>query len=48
MQIKITVNGKAYEPEVRAGETLLELLRRMGLKSVKFACGTGNCSAAMI
>ena len=46
--IKLTINEKPYEPDVRAGETLLELLRRLGLKSVKFACGTGNCGACTV
>lgn len=48
MRIELAVNGKAYEPDVAAGETLLELLRRLGLKSVKFACGTGNCGACTV
>lgn len=48
MQIELTINNKAYQPEVDAGETLLELLRRLGLKSVKFACGTGNCGACTV
>ena len=42
MRIELTVNGKAYESDVVVGETLLELLRRLGFKSVKFACGTGK------
>ena len=48
MRIELTINEKTYEPEVGAGETLLELLRRVGLKSVKFACGTGNCGACTV
>jgi carbon-monoxide dehydrogenase small subunit len=48
LQIRITINGKVFEPDVRAGETLLELLRRLGFKSVKFACGTGNCGACTV
>lgn len=48
MQIRLTINGKVHEPDVSAGETLLELLRRLGLKSVKFACGTGNCGACTV
>ncbi len=48
LRIELTINEKAYEPDVSAGETLLELLRRLGLKSVKFACGTGNCGACTV
>ena len=48
LRIELTINEKIYEPEVGAGETLLELLRRVGLKSVKFACGTGNCGACTV
>ncbi len=48
LQIRLTINKKPYEPDVAAGETLLELLRRLDLKSVKFACGTGNCGACTV
>jgi carbon-monoxide dehydrogenase small subunit len=48
LQISLTINGKLYEPDVSVGETLLEVLRRLGLKSVKFACGTGNCGACTV
>jgi aerobic-type carbon monoxide dehydrogenase small subunit (CoxS/CutS family) len=48
LQIELTINDKTYQPEVDAGETLLELLRRLGFKSVKFACGTGNCGACTV
>jgi carbon-monoxide dehydrogenase small subunit len=46
--IEITINDKPHELEVGAGETLLEVLRHLGLKSVKFACGTGNCGACTV
>ena len=48
MQISVSINNKVCKPEVVVGETLLELLRRLGLKSVKFACGTGNCGACTV
>jgi carbon-monoxide dehydrogenase small subunit len=48
LQIELTINGKAYSPDVAAGETLLDLLRRLGFKSVKKACGTGNCGACTV
>jgi carbon-monoxide dehydrogenase small subunit len=48
LRIELTINEKTYDPDVGAGETLLELLRRLGLKSVKFACGTGSCGACTV
>jgi carbon-monoxide dehydrogenase small subunit len=48
LQIRLSVNHETYEPDVGAGETLLELLRRLGFKSVKFSCGTGNCGACTV
>jgi carbon-monoxide dehydrogenase small subunit len=48
LQISLTINGKVYDPDVSVGETLLEVLRRLGFKSVKFACGTGNCGACTV
>jgi aerobic-type carbon monoxide dehydrogenase small subunit (CoxS/CutS family) len=48
LRIELTVNGKAYGLDVGAGETLLELLRRLGYKSVKNACGTGSCGACTV
>ena len=48
MRISIAVNGEVISAEVSAGETLLELLRRLGFKSVKQACETGNCGACTV
>ena len=48
MQIEFTLNGREYGVEVSPDETLLELLRRLGMKSVKFACGKGNCGACTV
>jgi carbon-monoxide dehydrogenase small subunit len=48
LEIEFTVNERTYREDVTAGETVLELLRRLGLKSVKFACGTGNCGACTV
>jgi carbon-monoxide dehydrogenase small subunit len=48
LQIEFTLNGGPHAMDVNAGETLLELLRRLGMKSVKFACGTGNCGACTV
>ena len=48
MKIKLTVNGETKSIEVKSSETLLELLRRLGYKSVKFGCGEGFCGACTV
>lgn len=48
MQIKITVNGDVFVLEAPAGETLVELLRRLGFKSVKDGCYTGTCGGCTV
>jgi len=46
--VNLAVNGKAHRVEVEPGETLLEALRRLGLKGVKKSCETGNCGACTV
>jgi aerobic-type carbon monoxide dehydrogenase small subunit (CoxS/CutS family) len=46
--VDLSVNGKAYRVEAVPGETLLEVLRRLGLKGVKKSCETGNCGACTV
>jgi len=48
MKIQITVNGETKSIEVKPSETLLELLRRLGYKSVKFGCGEGFCGSCTV
>ena len=48
LKIKISVNDRAFDVETSAGETLLELLRRLGFKSVKHGCDTGSCGACTV
>jgi len=48
MKITLTVNGMRCELEIAAGETLLEVLRRVGYKSVKKGCGSGDCGACAV
>ena len=48
MRIKIAVNGQAFDVDVPAGETLVELLRRLGFKSVKDGCYTGTCGGCTV
>jgi len=47
--IRFTVNGKAVEVEVGAGETALYTIReRLGLKGTKEGCGIGECGACTL
>ncbi|HDL64900.1 MAG TPA: (2Fe-2S)-binding protein [Proteobacteria bacterium] len=48
MKIQLTVNGEMKSIEVEPSETLLELLRRLGYKSVKFGCGEGFCGSCTV
>ncbi|MEA1927008.1 MAG: (2Fe-2S)-binding protein [Candidatus Auribacterota bacterium] len=48
MKIQLTVNGEKKSIEANPSETLLELLRRIGYKSVKFGCGEGFCGACTV
>jgi aerobic-type carbon monoxide dehydrogenase small subunit (CoxS/CutS family) len=46
MRLRLEVNGSAHDAEIRADETLLEVLRRdVGLGSVRETCGIGVCGA---
>ena len=46
MRVACTVNGDAVDVEIRADETLLEVLHReLGLRSVRATCGIGVCGA---
>jgi len=48
-QVRLTVNGKAYELDVQPGETLLELIREdLGLTGTKEGCGLGECGACTV
>ena len=47
--IRFTINGKAVQVEVEAGETALHTIReRLGLKGAKEGCGIGECGACTI
>ncbi|MEA3336953.1 MAG: molybdopterin cofactor-binding domain-containing protein [Chloroflexota bacterium] len=48
MHIKIDVNGENRELEVLPDDTLLTILRRAGLYSIKHGCETGECGACAI
>ncbi|MGC9530563.1 MAG: (2Fe-2S)-binding protein [Candidatus Bipolaricaulaceae bacterium] len=48
MRIYFELNGVPQYVDVGPGESLLELLRRLGAKSVKEGCGTGDCGACTV
>lgn len=48
MRIGYELNGTAVEVAIDPGETLLEVLRRTGLVSVKDGCSRGDCGACAI
>lgn len=48
MKIYFELNGVPHYPEIEPGESLLSLLRRLGMKSVKEGCGTGDCGACTV
>ncbi len=46
--ITLTINGEQRSVPVDLGESLLEVLRREGLTSVKHGCDTGDCGACAV
>ena len=48
MKIYFELNGEQKYVEIRPGEKLLDLLRRLGMKSVKEGCRTGECGACTV
>jgi aerobic-type carbon monoxide dehydrogenase small subunit (CoxS/CutS family) len=48
MRIPVHLNGLRVELVSRTDETLLEALRRAGLRSVRLTCGIGVCGACTV
>jgi aerobic-type carbon monoxide dehydrogenase small subunit (CoxS/CutS family)/CO/xanthine dehydrogenase FAD-binding subunit len=48
VKIYFELNGKPQYVEVEPGESLLSLLRRLGMKSVKEGCGSGECGSCTV
>lgn len=48
MTIEFDLNGSKVQAEVSAGESLFDLLRRLGMKSVKCGCDTSNCGLCTV
>ena len=48
MHVAFMLNGKAVTAEISPDTLLLDLVRRLGCKSVKRGCGTGNCGLCTV
>ena len=48
MKIRLTINGEDRTCEAAPDEKLLDMLRRLGFKSVKFGCGEGTCGTCTV
>ncbi len=46
--VSLMLNGRETALEVRTDETLLDVLRRQGLRSVRETCGIGMCGACTV
>jgi carbon-monoxide dehydrogenase small subunit len=44
----MTVNGRPLRADAEARTTLVEVLRRAGLRGAREACGTGDCGACTV
>jgi putative selenate reductase molybdopterin-binding subunit len=48
VEMTLKINGCKRACVVAPGEKLLDTLRRLGYKSVKFGCGEGTCGACTV
>lgn len=48
MKISVNINGKDMKVNINPSDTLLDVLRREGYKSVKKGCGEGQCGTCTI
>lgn len=48
MKVEFTLNGKNVSADVRGNERLLDLLWRLGIKSVKEGCSVGDCGSCNV
>jgi carbon-monoxide dehydrogenase small subunit len=48
LSVTFTLNGQTVTAETHPGQTLLEYLRGIGIFSVKFGCGTGECGTCTV
>lgn len=48
MKMELIINGQTYNTHIDADEYLLDVLRRLGFKSVKKGCDTGSCGVCAV
>ena len=48
MRLELSVNGSPTAVEAEAGEMLVDVLRRLGLRSVRATCGIGVCGTCTV
>ena len=48
MIVKFELNGRQLTKDVAPGETLLEMLRKHGISSVRSGCDTANCGICTV
>lgn len=48
MQIRFVLNDRNVQTEIMPGALLLDVLRSLGMKSVKRGCDTGNCGLCTV
>jgi len=48
MKISVTINGKLKELDINPHLSLTDMLRNLGLKSVKKGCEVGECGACTV
>jgi aerobic carbon-monoxide dehydrogenase small subunit len=48
MMVRFRANGRDFRIEVKGNETLLDSLRKVGMKSVKEGCSVGDCGSCNV
>jgi carbon-monoxide dehydrogenase small subunit len=48
MNLPLTLNGTRRSVDIDPGESLMDLLRRIGCKSVKNGCDNGDCGSCAV
>ena len=48
MKLKLNINNKFYNTNIDGDEFLLDVLRKIGFKSVKKGCDTGTCGVCSV
>lgn len=48
MKLKLNINNKFYNTNIDDDESLLDVLRKIGFKSVKKGCDTGTCGVCSV